>query len=86
MEPATVSAVGKEEHLEKLTGGNCAPVMGVDMVYGDLEQKCGRIITWDVLRRMGRISHTGCLLDRCESRLEKWICRVISIKAAQNPS
>lgn len=36
MEPATVSAVGKEEHLEKLTEGNCAPVIGVGMVYGDL--------------------------------------------------
>lgn len=36
MEPATVSAVGKEERLEKLTEGNCAPVIGVGMVYGDL--------------------------------------------------
>lgn len=27
--PDTFFAVGREEHLEKLTGGNCAPVMVV---------------------------------------------------------
>lgn len=85
----------KEKHLEKLPKCiwyseqeiNCTPIMWVwkSSVFVTSKRRfgnrsAGRNTIWDVLRRMVRISHTGYSLDGHKSRVEKSICRAISIK------
>lgn len=86
---------GRKKHLEKLPKCiwyseqkiNCIPIMWVckssvlvTSIRGFGNRIVGRITIWDVLRRMVRISHTGYSLYGHKSRVEKLICRVISIK------